>query len=299
MITLNLPWFDNVIQPASRKSHHAYTPMLLLKRIRSGLRTVRLRDFSIATAKCPFCGPSLFVRLDLTPSGIRCLRCAASTVHLSLGLSINSEVGALSGLRVCEFSASGPLVDFLKKNALTLALSEFQEGAAPGTMLGGTRHEDVQQLSYPDHCFDLVTHTEVLEHVADDHRAFSELNRVLKPGGRMIFTVPFSGRPDTVERSRMIDGQVDHLLPAVYHTDPWRKGAGILAFRDYGSDIESRLREAGFIDIAIRPPQHRIPWLQACTVISARRAKTDSDPMPIRHSTSRWVALVRTMLATR
>ncbi len=244
--------------------------MLSFRRIRNGFRAIRWREFACAPASCPFCGPSLFVRLDLSSSGIRCIRCAASTVHLSLGLVLRSEIGTLTDLAVCEFSANGPLVDFLNKNTRTLAISEFQEGAAPGSVCDGTRHEDVQGLSYPDQAFDLVLHTEVLEHVADDRRAFSELKRVLKAEGRMVFTVPFSGLPGTVERARIRDGQIEHLLPPVYHTDPWGKGAGILAFRDYGADIESRLQEAGFVDISIRRPQHAIPWLQACTVFSAR-----------------------------
>jgi SAM-dependent methyltransferase len=39
---------------------------------------------------------------------------------------------------------------------------------------------------------DLVLCTEVLEHVSETERAFGELTRVLKPGGRMIVTIPFA-----------------------------------------------------------------------------------------------------------
>lgn len=247
--------------------------MKILNRLRSGLRAMSLRDFSCAAAACPFCGPSVFVRLNRSGSGIRCLRCAASTVHLSIGLVLRDIDADLSNLDVCEFSAHGPFADYLRKHAHSLALSEFHADAEPGSINHGTRHEDVQHLSYPDRRFDLVTHTEVLEHVPDDQRAFAELYRVIKPGGLMVFTVPLSSRPDTVERARLCDGQIEHLLPAVHHLDPWQKGIGILAYRDYGSDIEGRMRDAGFSDITIRRPQHRIPWLQACAVITARVAR--------------------------
>jgi len=42
------------------------------------------------------------------------------------------------------------------------------------------------------------------------------------------------------------DCGVEHLLTPVYHGDPIRGGAPILAFRDYGPDIVDRLLAAGF-----------------------------------------------------
>lgn len=42
--------------------------------------------------------------------------------------------------------------------------------------------------------FDALFHTEVLEHVYDTRGFLSECARVLRPGGRMFFTVPFAAR---------------------------------------------------------------------------------------------------------
>lgn len=39
--------------------------------------------------------------------------------------------------------------------------------------------------------FDFILCTEVLEHVADLERAFSNISRLLKPGGRILLTCPF------------------------------------------------------------------------------------------------------------
>lgn len=47
-------------------------------------------------------------------------------------------------------------------------------------------------LPFPDASFDVVLFSEVLEHVDEPARAVSEIARVLKPGGRLLLTVPFN-----------------------------------------------------------------------------------------------------------
>lgn len=53
----------------------------------------------------------------------------------------------------------------------------------------------VTDLPYPDEVFDLVLHSEVLEHIPDDHLALSEIIRVLRPGGRLVISVPVPPAP--------------------------------------------------------------------------------------------------------
>jgi SAM-dependent methyltransferase len=49
---------------------------------------------------------------------------------------------------------------------------------------------EITALPFNDGLFDLVAAFDVIEHVDDDRRVFAELTRVLKPGGRLIFSVP-------------------------------------------------------------------------------------------------------------
>lgn len=49
---------------------------------------------------------------------------------------------------------------------------------------------DAENLPYVDNTFDIVFMTECLEHLLNFKKALSEVNRVLKPGGKFIVTVP-------------------------------------------------------------------------------------------------------------
>jgi ubiquinone/menaquinone biosynthesis C-methylase UbiE len=51
---------------------------------------------------------------------------------------------------------------------------------------------DITSIPVPDHSFDAVMCTEVLEHVPDPVAALKEMNRVLKPGGFLLITAPFA-----------------------------------------------------------------------------------------------------------
>lgn len=51
---------------------------------------------------------------------------------------------------------------------------------------------DITAIPVPDASFDAVMCTEVLEHVPDPVAALRELNRVLKPGGHLLITAPFT-----------------------------------------------------------------------------------------------------------
>lgn len=122
----------------------------LLSRLRAGWAQLAPGEFAIGAARCPFCGPSLFVRLNHTESGLRCVRCAASSVHLSIGLAVAQTLPDLSERDVCELSAAGPYVAHLRRRARSAAFSEYHPEVAPGTTWQGVRCEDVQALTWPD-----------------------------------------------------------------------------------------------------------------------------------------------------
>ena len=125
-------------------------------------------------------------------------------------------------------------------------MSELFDDVVPGGFRDGVQCQDAQRLTYGDAAFDLVTSTEVFEHVPDDRRAFAEIYRVLRPGGSLVFTVPLMDAPATLQRARSENGAIVHLVEPEYHGDRLRGRRKVLAFRTYGLDILDRLRAAGF-----------------------------------------------------
>jgi SAM-dependent methyltransferase len=232
------------------------------------------RQLALRAFRCPFCGPSLLVRWADHEHAIRCLSCAAGAVHLSLGAILRKLHPHARGLRVLELSARGPLVNYLRRSGALLTTSEFLDGVEPGSERDGVRCEDVQRLSFADNSFDLVTHTEVFEHVEDDLAGFRELFRVLAPGGVTLFSVPIDPSARTCERVEREGDTLRYLQTPEYHDDRLRGQAKVLSWRDYGGDIVDRLRSVGFESAWIESVPGHACFGRARPVIVAQRGRT-------------------------
>lgn len=104
--------------------------------------------------------------------------------------------------------------------------------------------EDIQALSFPDGRFDLVLTSETLEHVPDPRRALRETRRVLRAGGRHVFTVPVD---PALAESRSRSG-----LPVEHHGrggGPFAlvtRKADMVVHTDFGRDLGVLVEQAGF-----------------------------------------------------
>jgi SAM-dependent methyltransferase len=132
--------------------------------------------------------------------------------------------------------------------AATVVGSEYLgAGVEGGATVEGVHHENALALSFDDSTFGAIVSCDVFEHVPDIDRCLAECARVLRPGGRMYFSIPVHDAPETVQRAAMRDGELVELLPPRYHWNPVDP-EGSLVFYDHGWDILDRCRQAGFAD---------------------------------------------------
>jgi SAM-dependent methyltransferase len=197
------------------------------------------------TGRCNLCNWPI-VTIARNRFGTRCVRCLSTQIHRAVG-HVVAGLGLPRTAGVYELSSRGALHRFLKRRFAHLYCSEYFDGVPSGSTVGRVPCQDVQQLRLDDSLFNLVTCTEVFEHVADDRRGFAEVFRVLRPGGRFVFSVPLLNCHATLERATIgPDGAIVHLLEPEYHSDRLRGSGRVLAFRTYGQDILERLQTAGF-----------------------------------------------------
>jgi SAM-dependent methyltransferase len=169
--------------------------------------------------------------------GKRCSNCGANlrsqvlskAIIAALGLSTPlAQTIRTSGARILEINEAGTLHAVL--------------GQAPSAFFGAYPEIDMQTLPYEDASFDLVVHSDTLEHVEQPLIALSECCRVLKPGGTLCYTVPvIVGR-----LSRRRDG-----LPPSYHGAPGDGRDDHLVFSEYGADMWTEPLRAGFASVEV------------------------------------------------
>lgn len=148
-----------------------------------------------------------------------------------------------------------PLAAYLAKHFPATTASEFlgPSHASGYVNSKGIRHEDVTALSFADSSFDFVLSFDVLEHVPDYRSALAEFHRVLKPGGRVLLSVPYGLLYErNVVRARIdAQGNVEHLLPPEYHGDPVDPSGGVLCYYHFGWELLQDFRNAGFSDVGL------------------------------------------------
>jgi SAM-dependent methyltransferase len=192
------------------------------------IRRARLRGDAV---QCPCCGRtwSAFAAAWNRPDAI-CPGCGAHERHRGLWLYLRDRLQlGREPLRLLhfapEYALRGPIEALERLDYVTADLDPD----------GVDVQLDITEMPFDDRAFDAIVCSHVLEHVADDRAAMSELARVLRPGGWLLVLVPLDPSrehtyedpavqaPEAREREFL---QSDHV-------------------RLYAHDIADRLRDAG------------------------------------------------------
>jgi SAM-dependent methyltransferase len=160
------------------------------------------------TGPCPCCGGSDLFQKDILwdqlvdiwglsieeklyinrQQGFRCNTCGSRLRSMAIAawlcknfktdqpLSHIDKSAHANSATILEINEAGQLTQFLKKLA--------------GHTLGCYPDVDIMKMPYADDSFDLVIHSDTLEHIPDPVLALKECKRVLRPGGQCVFTVP-------------------------------------------------------------------------------------------------------------
>lgn len=183
--------------------------------------------------ECPCCEKQFkkFLSYGVNPrNGALCPWCLSLERHRLLWKYLEDKTNIyVDSLKVLHFAPEHQFQERLK------VASNIDYLSCDLDMPTAMEKQDITDLTYEANRFDVILCNHVLEHIPNDHKAMTELHRVLKPGGWAILQTPMSSMQATIEDLTITDpkererlfGQNDHV-------------------RTYGLDKKDRLESAGF-----------------------------------------------------
>jgi SAM-dependent methyltransferase len=204
---------------------------------------------------CQVCGHDVFVHADVlwprlvedwelsedevryvnVQQGTRCERCNANVRSQALARALLQVVGwngALDAYVATNRGARPRVLEVNEAGSLTPWLSRLE-----AHQLARYPDCDLMHLPFADAAFDVVVHSDTLEHVREPLVALGECRRVLGTGGACVFTVPVTIARLTRSRAKLSDS---------YHGHPDCRDAGYLVHTEFGSDVWTEVLQAGF-----------------------------------------------------
>jgi SAM-dependent methyltransferase len=187
--------------------------------------------------------------------GTKCKNCGANLRSIALANAIRNALGTRLTLEQFILTDAANVLSVLEINeagTLTPTLRKLR-----GHCLAMYPDVDMHAMPYTDGQFDLVLHSDTLEHVSRPVRALAECRRVLRLGGWLCFTVPtIVGR---LTRSRA-------GLEKSFHGNPEIPSDDFLVHTEFGADMWTAVIKGGFSDVTINTVE-----FPAALAISATR----------------------------
>jgi SAM-dependent methyltransferase len=138
--------------------------------------------------------------------------------------SLESWVSHKPSLQALEINRAGDLTPWLEQ--------------LPNHRLVEYPDVDMQHLPFADRQWDLIIHSDTLEHVDDPVAALKECRRIVAPNGAVCFTIPII--PGRLTRRR------DNMAPS-YHGSAMDRAYKVIT--EYGADFWASVLDAGFNEV--------------------------------------------------
>lgn len=170
-----------------------------------------------------------------------------------IGCGSNVRSIALADAILRHACTKSTLKEWVKGDkAIGLALLEINEAGSLTSLLAElprhrlVRYPDYNMMALPfeSGSFDLVVHSDTLEHVPDPAQGLRECRRLLRPGGACIFTVPVVVR-------RLTRGRKG--LPLSVHGSEGCTDSALTVHSEFGADVWCHVLESGFDDCRMVP----------------------------------------------
>ena len=174
----------------------------------------------------------------------RALEIGSGTGYFSLNLMQEGVVTELVATDV-----SGRMLASLSAKASELGLADRVD----------TCQADAEDLPFDDESFDLVVGHAVLHHVPDLATAFAEFNRVLRPGGAIVFCGEPSRHGD---RLAAVPKRIGVAAAPAWRSLVGAEAAGSNGSRDCGAEDHDHALE-GEVDVHAFDPAELSQWMEA------------------------------------
>jgi len=187
--------------------------------------------------------------------GLSCVECGANLRSIALAKAMLNSYGV-----------NGTLLEFVDSpDFAELSLLEINRAGSLTPVLERLKYHKL--VTYPDcnmtdmqiesSSYDLVVHSDTLEHIDDPIQALSECRRVLSSKGRCIFTVPMI--VDRLSRTRQ-------GLTESYHGEMEKCFPDLMVYTEFGADAWKYVFEAGFSQVEL----HCIEYPSAIAIEAKR-----------------------------
>ncbi|MBI5885215.1 MAG: class I SAM-dependent methyltransferase [Deltaproteobacteria bacterium] len=152
--------------------------------------------------------------------------------------------------KIHESSPSGPASAKLQRECKDYTPPHFWPNVKPGDSKYGIRCENLEQMTFADNTFDLMITQDVMEHILNPVKSFSDIARILKPGGAHVFTVPYYYWKPTLIRAVETPDGIKYLEEKQFHGNPVDK-EGSLVVTEWGPDFVDRIYRESKMTTAI------------------------------------------------
>ncbi len=182
-----------------------------------------------------------------------CSNCASMPRERALIKVIEESYPNWRNLLIHESSpAYRGVSEKMQKECMGYTSSQYFPGQPFGSMVQNYRNENLEEQTFPDESFDLIVTQDVMEHIYNPEKAFSEIARTLKRGGAHIFTVPMINKHMKTEVWATLDpsGNPLFLKEPEYHSNPVNP-LGSPVTMHWGFDIVNFIREKSGLETTI------------------------------------------------